>query len=347
MTRRISLPRPLLALVALGSACGTPAAPPPDIAAPTVATAVARTDTFVTIIPALGRVAARDGFIARLGAPQQSRVTAVHVSQGDRVTAGAPLVSLDLPAFRAQLESATARLDAAEAAWQRAVRLERDGLVAQRDVEQRAADLAAARAESVNSHLNAERAELRSPITGVVASMTATLGATVDPGTVLVEVVDPDRLEIVLDVPPDVARQLQPGMQAVLRSVATNGDSLGIGVVRTVSPLLDAAGGTVRVRLRVASGHAALRLGESVQAAIVAGRVPDAIVVPIDALVPEGDSFIVYTVDADGMVHHRPVRVAGRNAALASISAGLNVGERVVTTGAYGMVDSTTVGIAP
>jgi len=312
-----------------------------------VATAVARTDTFVTTITALGRVAARDGFLASLGAPQQSRVTAIHVSQGDRVTVGAPLVSLDLPAFQAQLESATARLDAAEAAWQRAVRLEKDGLVAQRDVEQRVAELAAARAETVNSRLNAERATLRSPIAGVVASMTATLGATVDPGTALVEVVDPDRLEIVLEVPPEVARQLQPGMRGTLRSVATNGDSLGIGVARTISPLLDAAGGTVRVRLRVESGHAALRLGESVQAAIVAGRVPDAIVVPIDALVPEGDSFIVYTVDADGMVHHRPVRVAGRNAALASISAGLNVGERVVTTGAYGMVDSTTVGIAP
>lgn len=347
MTRTTASHLSLLVLTVLGSACGGDAAPPPELAPPTVATAVARTDTFVTTVTALGRVVARDGFLASLGAPQQSRVTAIHVSQGDRVKAGAPLVSLDLPAFQAELESATARLDAAEAAWQRAVRLERDGLVAQRDVDQRAAEFATARADAVNRRLNAERAELRSPIGGVVAAMNATLGATVDPGTVLVEVVDPDRLEIVLDVPPDVARQLQPGMQATLRSVATNGDSLGTSVVRTISPLVDPTGGTVRVRLRVESGHSSLRLGESVQAAIVAGHTPIALVVPIDALVPEGDGFIVYVVDADGMVLRRSVTVAGRNAVLASIATGLDPGERIVTTGAYGMVDSTTVGISP
>ncbi len=347
MIRRTAPHWPLLVLALLGSACGGDAAPPPELVPPTVATAVARADTFVTTVTALGRVVARDGYLASLGAPAQSRVTAIHVSQGDAVKAGTPLVSLDLPAFQAQLQSATARLDAAEAAWQRAVRLEKDGVVAARDVEQRAADLAAARAEAVGTRLSAERAELRSPIAGIVASMTAILGATVDPGTVLVEVVDPDHLEIVLDVPPDVARQLRPGMQATLQSVATIGDSLGVGIVLTISPLVDPTGGTVRVRLRVVGGHSSLRLGESVQAAIVAGHTADAVVVPIEALVPEGDGFIVYVVDADGMVLHRDVTVIGRNAAFASIATGLERGERVVTTGAYGMVDSTMVGIAP
>lgn len=347
MTRTTAPRLSSLVLAVLGSACGGDVVPPPDLVPPSVVTAMARTDGFVTTVTALGRVVARDGFLASLGAPQQSRVTAIRVSQGDRVRVGTPLVSLDLSAFQAELESATARLDAAEAAWRRAVRLERDGVIAQRDVDQRAAEFATARADAVNRRLNAERAELRSPIAGVVASMTAILGATVDPGTVLVEVVDPDQLEVVLDVPPDVARQLQPGMKATLQSVATDGDSLGSGVVRTISPLVDLAGGTVRIRLRVESGHSSLRLGESVQASILAGHTPNALVVPIDALVPEGDGFIVYVVDADGMVLHREVTVAGRNARFAAIATGLAAGERVVTTGAYGMVDSATVGITP
>jgi membrane fusion protein, multidrug efflux system len=68
-----------------------------------------------------------------------------------------------------------------------------------------------------------------------------------------------------------------------------------------------------------------------------------AVVVPIDALVPEGDGFKVFVVDAQSIAHARPVTIGGRTSALAEITDGVRAGEKVVTYGAYGVEDSSKV----
>jgi hypothetical protein len=70
---------------------------------------------------------------------------------------------------------------------------------------------------------------------------------------------------------------------------------------------------------------------------------PAAIVIPAEALVPEGDAFHVFVVDAKGIAHERDVTVGGRSAAGVEITEGLKAGERIVTTGAFGVQDSAKV----
>jgi len=88
----------------------------------------------------------------------------------------------------------------------------------------------------------------------------------------------------------------------------------------------------------------ALRIGESVVGRIVTGANPRAVVIPIDALVPEGDGYRVFVVDSAGIAHARAVTVGGRNESLAEILSGVAAGETVVTTGAYGVQDSARIG---
>ena len=64
---------------------------------------------------------------------------------------------------------------------------------------------------------------------------------------------------------------------------------------------------------------------------------------PVEALVPEGEGFRVFVVDSAGIARARPVVVSGRSEARAEILQGLAAGERVVTTGAYGVTDSAKV----
>jgi len=76
---------------------------------------------------------------------------------------------------------------------------------------------------------------------------------------------------------------------------------------------------------------------------IVTGVHADAITIPVEALVPEGEGFRVFVVDSAGMAHARPVVVGGRSESRADILQGLDAGERVVTTGAYGVTDSAKI----
>jgi multidrug efflux pump subunit AcrA (membrane-fusion protein) len=98
---------------------------------------------------------------------------------------------------------------------------------------------------------------------------------------------------------------------------------------------------TVRAALR--TGGQSLQIGETITARIILAIRAHALVVPIEALVPDGESFKVFVLDTDGMAHARPVAVGGRTGTVAEITDGLKLGEIVVTYGAYGMDDSVKV----
>jgi hypothetical protein len=86
-----------------------------------------------------------------------------------------------------------------------------------------------------------------------------------------------------------------------------------------------------------------LRIGETIFGQISMGTKPRAIVVPIAALVPLGDGFQVFVVNAANIALARKVTVGRRTDTVAEIINGLSGGERVVTEGAYGVEDSVKV----
>ena len=97
------------------------------------------------------------------------------------------------------------------------------------------------------------------------------------------------------------------------------------------------------MRVEAPTTRRRLRIGETVFGAISVGMRPSAIVVPLEALVPEGEEFKVFVVDSNSIAHEREVKVGGRTSTVAEILEGLTAGERVVTSGAYGVADSAKV----
>ncbi len=309
-----------------------------------VRTAVVVAEPFTESVGAIGTVAPRPGHAAALSAPVPARVTRVLVTPGAHVRAGEPLVQLEQATFRANTESAQVALDAAERAADRTDRLVREGIAPRKDAEQAAAALAQARAAMVQARRNEELATVRSPISGVVTAVNATLGATADPNQPLVQVADPTAVDVVLGVTPDVAAQVRPGARVTMTAGEhASGEPLGAGRVLDVGGTVDSATRTVTVRVRALEPRRALRIGEVVFAEIALAVHPDATVVPLEALVPDGEAFKVFVVDSAGRVQGRSVQVGGRTDLVAEIRSGVRAGERVVTYGAYGVEDGAHV----
>ena len=303
-------------------------------------------ESFPEIVDATGVVAVRPGHVASLSAPSPARVSRVLVDMGAMVRAGQPLVEFEQAAFLAATTSADASLAAAEKALERARRLVEAGVLPRRDVELALADAAQARLNAITAHRAEELSILRSPIAGTVIRMSAMLGANADQGQTLVEVADPSALDVVLNVPPADAGRVRLGQSAALFLGA--GIDLAASPVATarvvdVSAVVDSASRGVTVRLRVISGARSLRLGESLFGRVRVAEHANAIVVPLEALVPTGEGFQVFVVDAEGVAHARPVTVGGRSDRGAWITNGLSSTERVVTHGAFGVDDSVRV----
>ena len=309
-----------------------------------VRTVVVQPQAFNETLGAIGTVAPRAGHVATLSAPAASRVSQVFVTTGQHVEKGKTLVELDQAPFRSSLESAEAALAAAERANERAQRLAQEGIVPRKDAEQAAAEVAKARSDAVAARRTEQLSILRSPITGIVTRMSATIGASVDPAQPLVEVSDPSALDVLLSVTPTDAARVRPGGKVALSAgQSASGEPLGVGSVVDISGTVDSTSRSVAVRVQTPTTRRPLRIGETVFGAISVGVRPAAIVIPPDALVPEGDEFKVFVVDGSGMAHERDVKVGGRSTSGVEITEGLSAGERVVTYGAYGVQDSAKV----
>jgi RND family efflux transporter MFP subunit len=337
-----------VALAGLAAACGgkgqgEDASGEPGVIG--VATSVATVQPFPHVVSAIGTVSARPERFAVLAAPGPTRVARIFVAAGQRVMKGDALIEFERAPFDAAAQSAAAALANAERAYARAVRLVEAGILAQKDSGQAAADLAAAQAAAITARRAQELATLRAPLSGVVTRMSAVMGASVDANQPLVDVADPTALDIVFNVSPAEAGRIHTGDTViVMGGEGASGEPLGPGVVTSVAAAVDSMSRAVAVRARAARPARTLRIGESVFGRIVTGVNPKAVVVPVAALVPEGDGFLVFVVDSAGIAHARAVTLGGRSEALVEILTGVAAGETVVTTGAYGVEDGVKIG---
>jgi RND family efflux transporter MFP subunit len=307
-------------------------------------TAVATIQPFSEVVTALGVVAPRPGHYAELAAPAPTRVLHVFVAAGDAVAEGAPLVEFDRAVFDAAAGSADAALVVAEHANERAQRLAAAGIIARKDVDQAAADLAQAKNTDIVARRAQELSTLRAPLAGVVTHISAVLGATVDPSQSLVGVADPNALDVVLSLSPaDGARVSTGDPVTVTAGQSAAGEPLGTGVVTAVGVALDSNTRTLAVRAHLARPARAIRIGETVFGGITVSVRRRAVTVPVEALVPEGDGLKVFVVEKGGLARAQAVTVGGRTETVAEITQGLTGGETIVTQGAFGVEDSARV----
>jgi RND family efflux transporter MFP subunit len=342
-----SLALALLALSATMAGCKKDAVAD-EAATPVVTakTAVVSVEPFTHTTSAIGVVVARPGRYAALSAPAPTRVSRVHVSQGQRVGAGQPLVEFDQAPFAAAANAAQTALRVAEQNFARAQRLANEGIVPRKDAETAAADLARARNDAVAAQRALQLSVLRSPVSGVVTRMAAVLGAPADPAQVLVEIADPSAFDVALSLGPTEAGAVHQGAKVTLSAgEKAGGEVLGTGTVASVGVALDTASRAVPIRAGIVTPSRALRLGESVYGVIAVETRPNAVVIPVDALVPgdEPGSYKVFVVDKTGTAHARPVKIGDRTETKVEVLEGLQGGETIVTQGAYGLSDSAKV----
>src|SRR4051812_2638060 len=308
------------------------------------ATIVVTAQPFTESIDAIGTVAGRSGHVASLSAPAAGRIGSVLVTTGQTVQAGQTLIVLDQAPFASALASAEAALAAAERAADRQKRLADEGIVPRKDAEQAAADAAKARADAAEARRMNAQSSLQAPISGVITRLNASLGGSVDPSQPLVEITDATAVDVLLNVTPTQAAKVRaPQKVALSAGQSADGEPLGIGQVVDVSSTIDSITRGVLVRVQAPTTRRPLRIGETVFGSIGVTTIARAIVIPNEALVPEGDAFHVFVVDANGIAHAHEVVVGARSRAGVQILEGLKAGDRIVTAGAYGVQDSVKV----
>jgi HlyD family secretion protein len=192
---------------------------------------------------------------------------------------------------------------------------------------------------------NLAGATLTAPFDGTVAIHgTVEKGAGLTPGVAPFTVVDPSRMEFEAQVNETDISTIEKAQAATVTLDAFDNPFTG-KVTRVQASPVTTSTGTIAfpVRVSLTAGQDRLFQGMSGSADIEVKSIPDALTVPIEAVLTNGDSRTVFVLGADGVAHARAVTIGASTDTAAQVLTGLSAGDQVVTTGASALSDGQRV----
>ncbi|MEI8145452.1 MAG: efflux RND transporter periplasmic adaptor subunit [Alphaproteobacteria bacterium] len=272
-------------------------------------------------------------------------IEAISFEEGQIVERGYELLRFDTAERRADLEAAKAAVITAQA--QRAelqARLERaralratgagtDAQVVDLSAQARTADSTVLAAEARERSAAARLAEMvvRAPFTGRVGIRAVSLGALVEPRTVITTLDDLTKVRLDFSVPEVLISMLEVGRPIVAKSIAY-GERAFAGTVAVIDTRVDTVTRSVKLTALIDNPDRALRPGMFMNVSLEVASRNDAITVPEEAVVGEGPRQIIFVVK-DGRIDRRQVKIGQRQNARIEIVEGVAAGDLVVARG--------------
>lgn len=309
-------------------------------------------------IGVFGEISRPDDAQLWVAAPKAGRlINPAALSPGMRVEWGAPMFTVggfptegaDPAALDLAVDQAEIRVKAANREVERLRPLVTQGVVPEKRLVDAKTALAEAAAEQ--GAARRRRAQLEqsqkidgdldgfmvvAPMGGVVAESRVVAGAWVEAGDPLVRIVDSSRMWLDVFVPEGTAHRLK-SISGVLFRVDKNQDWVELN-----SPDLVFVGTEVEpetralpVRFRLNNAESLWISGMSVEARLFAEPAREALVVPLDAIIDDSGSDVVYVQTGGESFERRPVRLGIQEGSQVEILSGIEVGEWIVVKGAY------------
>jgi Cu(I)/Ag(I) efflux system membrane fusion protein len=282
------------------------------------------------VLETTGQIAFDDRRVANIISRVSGRIEEVRVSQWDLVRRGQPILTLyspDLMTAEAEYLQAKATVPVLAGGSSG------DQQFAQSMVEAARRKLELLGIESAQIQMikiAAPTFVMRAPISGTVVQNQALRGSAVNPGDVLYSVGTLDDVWITADIYEDELARVQVGQQ--LEAVTTAyPDELFHGTVARISPNVDSNTHTLQIRCQVKNPGLKLKPQMLARVRIVV-RSGQALIVPLDGLVFESDSYFAYVDVGNDRVERRKVAIGSwGQQGYARVSSGLKPGDRVIT----------------
>jgi membrane fusion protein (multidrug efflux system) len=339
MRRNVSLSVLLIACLIGLSACGgkdeaaaAAAGGPPGGGMPPmpVETVTLKPQALAAGLQTVGSLRADESVVVR---PEiAGRISRIHFTEGGRVSAGQPLFTLDGSLAQASLNEANANIENSRRAVARASELSKDKLIAQSDYDRARATFGVDQARVASARTALSKMTLRAPFSGQVGLREVSVGEFVNVGQDLVTLVRLDPIEVDFSVPESALDQLKNGQKVSVIVDAFPDDKFG-GVVTAIDPVIDPNSRSAKLRAQIPNPDGRLKPGQFAKLQLDTGTdSSDALLVPEEALMQDGDTRFVYIV-VDGKAKKTEIKTGARVPGLVQVLQGLKAGDVVITAG--------------
>jgi membrane fusion protein (multidrug efflux system) len=298
----------------------------------TVSEAVVATRSFTDEIRVLG--VARGRRSVNITSSTSELITRVLFTDGQRVSAGTPLVELQAREEDAGIIEARAEVAQAQRQFDRYKTLADRGIAPRMAAED--AETALERAQASLTAAQARRGDrlIRAPFAGVLGLSSVTAGTLVNPGGVITTLDDIDVVRVDFPVPERYLGVLQAGTP-IRATIDAYGDEVFAGRIALIDTRINEQTRAVTARAEIPNPGARIRPGMALQVAVQQG-LRTAPAAPEAAVQYEGDGAFVFRItrgERGSTAQRVEVETGSVAGGFVEIVSGLSVGDRIVGSG--------------
>ncbi len=212
--------------------------------------------------------------------------------------------------------------------------------------------------------INVENTTLFAPFNGIIARLNISEGDYVTSAEINLQndsdnhlkapitVIDPGELEVTLDIPVFYGNRVKPGQHVEITSGGLDWADKDpeseyptiSGIVYSVSPILNAGGRTIHIKVRLKQNKNEILHGMFVSSWIEVDKREAALLIPLESLLYKDGEPYVYVVK-DGHAQARSIKIGLKDEEKIEITQGLDENEIVVTKGRYRLHDGSIIKI--
>jgi len=312
-------------------------APPPE----TVTTAVARTESWESLLTAVGSLEAVRGVMVT--AELTGKVVDIEFEPGTMVRAGDLLAKQDTSTEEAQLRAAEATAALAKSNYDRMKELLGRKIISQSEYDNTEAQYKQAMAQCDNIRTVIAKKNVRAPFAGRLGIRLINLGQVLNEGQAIVSLQALDPIFVNFLLPQQELAKLQPGLTVRVTTDALPGQTIE-GKITALNPQVDASTRNIRIQATVANGQERLRPGMYVNVAVVLPARDKVLAIPATAVLyaPYSDSvFVVEEKRSEKggqpitAVRQQFAQLGEKRGDFVSVVSGLKEGETVVSSGVF------------
>lgn len=323
---------------------------------------ITTTDTYPGVVVALNEVELR----AEVG----GYITAIYVSDGQKVTKGQKLYEIDRTNYIAAYNSAKANLEVAQANKTKAEKdaqrytalAEKEAIATQRvdyaltDLANASSQVAAAQANLATAQANLNRSVITSPLTGTIGISQVKLGALVSPGSTLLNTVstnDPMAVDISVNQKDiqrflDLQKNPSQSISDSIFSIEQNGIQYSLnGSIVAIDRAVDPGTGTIKVRISYPNPAGVLVSGMTCNVKVLNKSSVPQLIIPHKAVTEQLGKYSVFVVGDSSKVAQRIIQTGSTVQDQIVVTDGLKEGEVIVSEGTMKLRPGATIQVTP
>ncbi|MBI3527752.1 MAG: efflux RND transporter periplasmic adaptor subunit [Betaproteobacteria bacterium] len=292
-------------------------------------------------VSAVGSLLAEESVIIR---PEiDGRIVGLHFQEGQAVSAGTRLVTIDSTEYEAQTAAQRADLKTEEQRLVRTKELYEQHFISKDALDVQVGNVARLKAHVDEAESRVAKTVIRAPFSGILGLRQVSPGAYVKAGSDIVRLENVSSIKVDFRIPENYLSKIRPSQEISVRLDAYPGEEFK-GRVYAVEPVVDERTRTIAMRARIPNKGFKLKPGMFVRVVITLESRPNAVVIPEQAIWPQGkDSFVFRVVD--GKAALTKVDIGNRAPGTVEILKGLAANDMVITDGQMKLKDGAPVSV--